>query len=77
MNVLFNIIYLCFFFRMFFPRRVHRNTWMHRILKRCYSHNVDNMSKIRNIGILAHIDAGNYSFVYYLICYFTFYALIT
>lgn len=27
-------------------------------MRRYYCHNTDNMSKIRNIGILAHIDAG-------------------
>jgi len=29
-------------------------------MRRYYCHNIDKMSKIRNIGILAHIDAGNY-----------------
>lgn len=45
---------------LFFHRRVHRNVYIKHIMSRYYCHNIDKMSKIRNIGILAHIDAGNY-----------------
>lgn len=41
-------------------RRIQRNQYIMQNIKRCYCHNTDNMSRIRNIGILAHIDAGNY-----------------
>lgn len=44
----------------FLVRRVQRNIRIRRILRRYYCHNINNMSKIRNIGILAHIDAGKY-----------------
>ncbi|VVC44884.1 Hypothetical protein CINCED_3A021395 [Cinara cedri] len=39
-------------------RRVKHNTWIRQGLKRHYCQNSINISKIRNIGILAHIDAG-------------------
>ncbi|XP_025415341.1 ribosome-releasing factor 2, mitochondrial isoform X2 [Sipha flava] len=42
----------------FYPRKVQHNTWISCIWKRYYCHNKNKMSKIRNIGILAHIDAG-------------------
>lgn len=47
-------------------RRIQRSIWIRRILKRHYCQHVDNMSKIRNIGILAHIDAGKYLNIYSL-----------
>lgn len=48
-------------FRMFYlPRRVQHNTWIGQNIKRYYCQNANNKSKIRNIGILAHIDAGKY-----------------
>lgn len=51
---------------MFFnSRRVQRNIQIQHILRRYFSHdnNSNDKSKIRNIGILAHIDAGKYCFV--------------
>lgn len=47
---------------LFLHRRIHRNNiYIKHIMRRYYCHNTDNMSKIRNIGILAHIDAGKIS----------------
>ncbi|XP_060834486.1 ribosome-releasing factor 2, mitochondrial [Rhopalosiphum padi] len=43
---------------LFFHRRIHRNVYFKHIMRRYYCQNIDKMSKIRNIGILAHIDAG-------------------
>lgn len=72
--------FMCFFFtmqiRMFLlPRKVQRNIWIPYIWRRYYCHDKNNMSKIRNIGILAHIDAGKYSIIFFFSTYLSFYII--
>lgn len=60
-------------FRMLFlPRRVHHNNiYIRHMISRHYCQNINKMSKIRNIGILAHIDAGTYLYeIYPIDCMF-------